>query len=175
VAENDRLGGLKVREPRGRAFQMGGRLADQGVDQRQKLDRDGLGLLPQIQLEVVCGLVVARATRAQLAAQVPEALDQMALDEGMNIFVAGDRCDLSVCGFRGNRVEGSQNSPAFVIIEDASTHQFKGMSARPGNVEANEAEVACIGAGVAGQRRVGLGPETTTPKGLALVHDFSPH
>src|SRR4051812_40191135 len=68
MREGDRLGRLEVREARRERILMFASLCDQGVLKRKEVAGDLLRNCPQVKLEIVCRLVVARTPGTQFAA-----------------------------------------------------------------------------------------------------------
>ncbi len=67
------------------------RLIEQHADQRHDRPLQGGNLALQIQAQVDGNLLVAGPTGVQPASSVADPLDQLALDEGVHIFILGSR------------------------------------------------------------------------------------
>ena len=93
VTEHDRLRRLQMGEAGRQRIDVLLRLRQQRVLQVEELRRQRARLVAQEELEIVRRLVVARAARAQLAAERAQPLDQHALDERVHIFVASPRAE----------------------------------------------------------------------------------
>src|SRR5215216_2011670 len=98
MREDDRLCRLQMGEARGERTEMLAGLCDECVGEIEDALAEPARLVAEIELEVVRGLVVARASGPELAAERTEALAEAALEKAVRVLVL----------FGGGEAAGSQ-------------------------------------------------------------------
>ena len=146
MREGDRLSRLEMREARRERILMFARLCNQGVLKRKDVTGDLLRNSPQMKLEIVCRLVVARTPGTQFAAHGAEALDEHALKEGMDVLVRVRWRDRSGGVVVANGRQRIADPVALVLGENSSTDQFARVSDGGAQVFGNKPKVILWGA-----------------------------
>ncbi len=93
VAHEDGLGVLEVRAPRHDCLPCTLGLRDESIDDVEQLPTDDARLIPKVHANECGDLVIARASRADLAAECcTSTLKESAFERGVDVLIIGPRC-----------------------------------------------------------------------------------
>ena len=132
-----------------------GGLVDEGVDDVEDESGHVAGLVAQVHADEGGDLVVAAASSAQTAPQViTGALDEAALQGGVDVLVSGLRDEDAGDDVGLETVQGSQHAGQLLLVQQAGLRQGAGVGPRAGDVVTGQAPVE-VGAHRQGSQRVG--------------------
>ena len=117
MGEHDRLRLLQVGEAGADALDVLLGLVHQRLLQGQHFNGQGAHMVTQEQPQVVGGLVVARASGAQLAAERTKTLGQQAFDEGVDVFVVEGRGDAAGAKVSADKLQGVEHGLGFLLAQ----------------------------------------------------------
>ena len=169
VAEQHRLGVLQVRASRHRRVRVGLGLPDQGVDDAEHLPGDDPGVVAQVHPPQGGDLVVARAPRAQLAAQGgPGPLDQALLERPVHVLIARGRRVGPGAHVGLEFVQGREHPVQLGVGEQLAGVQHPGVGTGAGDVVRGQAPVELGGLGQGRERVRRAAGEAPAPQGAVV-------
>src|SRR5215218_10448613 len=144
MLEDDRLCRLQMGEARGERTEMLAGLCDERIGEIDDALAELARLVAEIELEVVRGLVVARASGPELAAERTEALAEAALEKAVYVLVLFGGRDAAGSEILGDGDEARHDRGAFRGIEEPGALELPGMGAGRGEVVRHKPEMARV-------------------------------
>src|SRR5215213_709092 len=144
MREDVRLCRLQMGEARGERTEMLAGLCDERIGEIDDALAELARLVAEIELEVVRGLVVARASGPELAAERTEALAEASLEKTVHVLVLFGGRDTPRRKILSDRGEAGDDSRAFRGVEEPGALELPGMGAGRGEVVRHKPEMARV-------------------------------
>ncbi len=155
---------LKVSHPRGGGVHVRRCLVDDGQLQVDQAGGHLAGVIPQVHPQVRGDLVVAAATRPQLAAEGPQPFEQTSLQRRVHVLVIDGRPETPGTHRLRQVVQRGQDGGELVVVEQTGTAQHPGVRAGRLKIIRGESPVELDAHRQARQRLGGATGKTAAPQ-----------